>query len=285
VIALNVLDNLTAMATTLIFLAIGLLGSTVIAWVGYQRQTLTQSGALGTIMVGTAIFALGGSAWWILLIAFFVSSSGLSHFGSEKKTSLTDKFSKGAQRDIWQVLANGGLGALLSIVYTIESWPWLGVAFAGSLATVNADTWATELGVLSWTRPRLVTTGRSVEVGTNGAVSLVGTVAALAGASFIGVLAGTFVLFQTTLPAALILFLVTSVGGFSGAFFDSLLGATVQQIYYCDYCYQETEHGEHRCGNVTRRLRGWPWLDNDGVNFLSAVVGMLIAVGIWGVLS
>jgi uncharacterized protein (TIGR00297 family) len=283
--ALNVFGQLPPMGKMIIFLAIGLVGSTTIAWVGYQRQSLTRSGALGTIVVGTAIFSFGGPAWWILLIAFFISSSGLSHFRHSQKTALTDKFSKGVRRDVWQVLANGGLGALLSIAYTIEPWPWLGVAFAGSVASVNADTWATELGVLSSKRPRLVTTGRPVEAGTNGAVSLVGIGAALAGAIFIGLLAGVFTFSQTPLLTALALFLATSIGGFMGALFDSLLGATVQQIFFCDHCQQETEHRIHRCGNVTRPLRGWPWLNNDGVNFLSAGLGMLVAVGIWGMLT
>ena len=173
---------------------------------------------------------------------------------------------------------------LLSIAHAIEPWPGLGVAFAGALAAANADTWATELGVLSQTRPRLVTTGRPVEAGTNGAVSPLGTGAALAGAGFIGLLAAAFSLFQTTLTPALVLFLAASLGGFCGALVDSLLGATIQQIYYCDYCRQETEQRTHRCGRLARSVRGWPWLDNDGVNFLSAGVGALIAVGIWAAL-
>ena len=79
------------MTTTLVFLAVGLLGSIVIAWVGYRRQSLSRSGAVGTIIVGATVFAFGGSAWWILLIAFFVSSSGLSHFQSGRKTALKDE--------------------------------------------------------------------------------------------------------------------------------------------------------------------------------------------------
>jgi uncharacterized protein (TIGR00297 family) len=282
---LNIFDNLDPAAMTLIELAIGLAGSSLIAGVGYQRQSLTPSGALGTIGVGTAIFTFGGPAWWLLLIAFFVSSSGLSHFRSGRKSALIDKFSKGARRDIWQVLANGGPGALLSLIQGLEPWPWLDVLFAGSLATVNADTWATELGVLSRIPPRLITTGRPVEAGTNGAVSLVGSAAALAGAGFIGGLAGGFNLFQTTRPAALGLIPAATIGGFGGAMIDSLLGATVQGVFLCDRCGQETEHRLHRCGHPTRPLRGRPWLDNDGVNFLSALAGMGVAIGIWSMLA
>ena len=57
------------------------------------------------------------------------------------------------------------------------------------MAAVNADTWATELGVLSRTPPRLITSGKVVERGTSGGVSLAGTLAALGGAAVIGLAA------------------------------------------------------------------------------------------------
>lgn len=278
---IKLFDQLSPITVRLLFLAMGLLGSTGIAWIAYRRQSLSRWGALATIGVGTAIFGLGGSAWWILLIAFFVSSSGLSRLGRAQKTSLAEKFAKGARRDMGQVLANGGVGAALSIIHGIAPWPWLWVAFAGSLAAANADTWATELGVLSRSRPRLVTTGQPVPPGTNGAISLAGTGASLAGALFIGILAAAFTRFNTGLSAALLVGAAASLGGFSGAFFDSLLGATVQGVYFCERCRQETEHRVHVCGRATRPARGWPWLDNDGVNFLSAVAGMVVAVGFW----
>jgi uncharacterized membrane protein len=126
-----------------------------------------------------------------------------------------------------------------------------------------------------------VKTGRQVPPGTNGAISLVGTGASLAGALFIGVLAAVFTLFNTGTLTALLVGTAASLGGFSGAFFDSLLGATVQRVYFCEHCREETEHRVHLCGRATRPARGWPWLDNDGVNFLSAVAGMVVAVGFW----
>ena len=67
------------------------------------------------------------------------------------------------------------------------------------------------------------------------------------------------------------------LGGFGGSTFDSLLGATVQGIYYCSLCQKETESKIHRCGQPTQHLRGWRWLNNDLVNFGSCIVGSLIA--------
>jgi uncharacterized membrane protein len=73
--------------------------------------------------------------------------------------------------------------------------------------------------------------------------------------------------------------------GLAGSLFDSVLGATVQQIYYCDVCRKETESKIHRCGHETRPLRGWSWLNNDLVNLLSSLFGGVIALIIYWVTS
>ena len=64
-----------------------------------------------------------------------------------------------------------------------------------------------------------------------------------------------------------------AVSGLAGSLFDSLLGATVQAIYRCPACGVETERTVHRCGNATRHVRGWAWLDNDWVNFFCSLAG------------
>lgn len=254
----------------------GLALSAVIGYLGYRRGSLAPSGVVGAVIVGTATFGLGGWAWGILVIGFFVSSSLLSHWHEGQKAALAEKFQKGHRRDWAQALANGGWGAILALAYALRPDPALYIAFVGTMATVNADTWATELGVLSRSLPRLITTGRPVPVGTSGAVSPMGTGAALMGAAFIGLLAA--ILAWPASPASVIWLLpLATVSGLAGSLADSLLGATVQSIYYCDACGKETEQRVHRCGHNTRRLRGWHWCDNDLVNFLSAAAGGLIA--------
>ncbi len=256
-------------------LLLGFLLSALIGLAAYWRGSLSKSGVAGAVLTGTLIFGLGGWAWGILLIVFFVSSSALSHYKESLKESLAEKFSKGHRRDLAQTLANGGAGALIVIANVIWPHPGWWAAFVGALATVNADTWATELGVLSKARPRLVISGRQVEVGTSGGVTLTGTLAALGGAMLIAITALIGVDFFRVLWIA-------SLAGLFGSLFDSFLGATVQAIYYCDHCQKETErHPAHTCGNRTRRLRGWRWLDNDWVNFLSSVVGAALAGGVW----
>jgi uncharacterized protein (TIGR00297 family) len=261
---------------------LGLLLSGAIAYAGFSRGALSFSGVVGAILVGTSIFWLGGWVWGLVLIAFFVSSSLLSGYRHREKEKLVEKFAKGHRRDLGQTLANGGAGVALAVGSALFPHPlWL-AAYVGAMATVNADTWATELGVLSGGKPRLITTGKPVEVGTSGGVSRLGTFSAIAGGVFVGAIAGLLQLAAGgELPDGLMLTVSGLVGGAVGSLVDSLLGATVQAIYFCDRCDKETEQAVHRCGTDAWRLRGWAWLNNDLVNLISsgfgAVAGLVLA--------
>jgi uncharacterized protein (TIGR00297 family) len=251
----------------------------VIALAAHVAGSLSRSGAVAAAIVGGITFGFGGLAGTVLLLLFFVSSSVLSRVGGERKRQVASAFAKGGRRDAGQVMANGGLAALLAAVFGLTRDPtWL-VAMAGAWAAVNADTWATELGVLARGLPRLVTNGRPVPAGTSGAVSREGTLAAIAGAALLG-LVGALLLRQPWLVVA------ASLGGVAGALVDSLLGATVQAIYYCPSCDKDTErHPRHTCGTETRLKRGWPWLGNDLVNFAASVVGAAVTAGLWMALA
>lgn len=267
--------------TPTIQILIGVVLGITMALGGYSRRALSGSGAVAAALVGSVTFGGGGWAWGVLLVAFFVASSALSLYNPKKKAEVAaEKFEKGSRRDWAQVVANGGWGTLLALVAWFNPQPWLFAAFVGTMATVTADTWATELGTLSNTSPRLVTNGKVVPSGTNGAVSVLGTTAALVGGLFIGTIA--FLLAQfgavpTLDIAPFWLPMIAGVSGLVGAFADSFLGATVQKIYYCPTCQTETERAIHTCGTATQPLRGWSWMDNDMVNFLSSVVGSLVA--------
>jgi len=226
-----------------------------------------------------------------VLITFFLTSSRLSHYKEALKARVAEeKFSKGNRRDFGQAFANGGAGALFAAASLL--WPGQGMlaAFAGALGTVNADTWATELGVLSRRPPRSVLTGKVVETGTSGAISPFGTFAAALGALVIGLSLWGFGAFERALVGSGThlsmpglgpwVVVAALVGGVGGSLLDSVLGATVQALFRCPRCDKETERTLHPCGTRTVPLRGWPWLGNDGVNFLSSLGGALIAVGI-----
>ena len=246
---------------------LGLLISLGIGVLAYSRKSLTFSGVLGAIITGTLIFGFGGWVWGLALIAFFVYGTALSKFKERQKEQLAaDKFDKGSQRDIGQALANGGVGAVLAVAFFLSSNPvWLFAAFVGVMATVNADTWATEIGSALGGRPIDIRTGRRTEAGTSGAISLPGTAAALAGAALLG-------LFASGLPA----FLIVTLAGFGGALYDTLLGATVQALWR-DPSDPEQWTEKAQVGPPGRGVR---LIGNDTVNFLCTLTAVGLAAGL-----
>jgi uncharacterized membrane protein len=140
------------------------------------------------------------------LLAFFFSSSKLTHFKEDLKSELDDSAKSGGQRDWRQVLCNAGIPTMLAVAYgvlagcvdvplgplpQVDAWraqlmTLLAGAFLGYYACCCGDTWASELGPLSSDTPRLITTLRPVRKGTNGGVTLLGLAASVLGGTFIG---------------------------------------------------------------------------------------------------
>lgn len=272
----------------------GLLVAVVIAYLAFRAKALNKSGGVAAAILGTIVFGLGGFEWALILLIFFISSSVLSKFFEMKKGISVESFSKGSRRDAWQVAANGGMAGLLALSFFIiskyspasELLPPLWIGFGASLAAANADTWGTELGLLNPGKPVLLSTFKRVPKGTSGGVSLVGTLASLGGSALVGSAAGLLALAgwgHGGNSSPCFQFLVITGSGMFGALVDSLLGASLQAIYYCPACKKETEqHPLHRCGNPTEHLRGLMWLNNDWVNaactISAGMMGLLLAI-------
>jgi uncharacterized protein (TIGR00297 family) len=253
----------------------GFLLALTISSAAWAARSLSRGGAIMAVILGTTVYGFGGWQAAVVLMVFFISSSLLGRLLESLGKRPEGAYAKGGRRDAGQVLGNGLIPAVFAVTMRFSPdapWPWLGLA--GSIAAVNADTWATELGVLSPRAPRLITRlQQRVEPGTSGGVSVEGTLAAVLGATLIGALA---VLLVPARDAGL--FLPICVGGFAGALRDSYLGATVQSLYMCSAEKVETEqHPMHRCGSPTVHTRGWSWLNNDLVNFACALFGAVAA--------
>src|SRR5437763_1846422 len=117
--------------------------------------------------------------------------------------------------------------------------------------------------------------GKPVAPGTSGGITLLGTVAAALGALTLGVV---FWLLQRCRKSLASLPFIALVSGLGGSMVDSILGATVQAMYYCPACEKETERPIHNCGTRTRPMRGVNWLNNDVVNFIATIFGALLAM-------
>ncbi len=242
----------------------------LVAVLSLRLRFLSSSGSVMLFLLATVIFGLGGWAWSVPILVFFVLSSILSKFGKDKKRRFKDTFEKSDVRDHAQVLANGGIGGLLVLLnafFPLPIWYWLYIL---SLMVATSDTWSTEIGVLFSGSPRLITTFKKVEPGISGGISLWGTLGGIAG-SFL-ILLSAFFFVRISFSLAWQLLLISLIGNL----LDSLFGATLQGQYRCAVCGKYTEKKNH-CNSQTILLSGIRTIGNDFVN----VASNLSALGIF----
>ncbi|MFD2117306.1 DUF92 domain-containing protein [Paenibacillus yanchengensis] len=259
-------------------LLFGVVGGGLAAAAAYRIRALSISGAWAAFVMGASFVLFGEPIWIALLLSFFISSSFWSVWKKKNRTKAAaeQKYEKTGRRDAGQVWANGGIGLIFCILAAIWSHPFWLYGYIGVMAAVTADTWATELGALSRSKPRSIVTGKRVEPGTSGGITILGSVAAFSGAAFIAVVAYIW------LPS-IWLVIFAALAGFIGAMVDSYLGATVQAMYRCPKCHTETERTSH-CQLTTVRIRGFNFMNNDRVNMISSLVAaclLVVAAGLW----
>lgn len=235
-----------------------------------RYRFLTFGGAAVTCLMAIIIFSLGSWKWTMPMFTFFFLSSLLSKMREKKNNMVDSIFEKTGRRDFFQVIANGGFASLIVIVNYIWPSELFYAAYVSSIASVCADTWATEIGTMSQYKTYNILTLRITEPGTSGGVSLPGFLGAAAGALVIAFSGINWVESNSFVYILLILFT-----GFIASVIDSILGGTVQIQYKCRVCEQITEKKEH-CNTFSVTKRGFRWFNNDVVNLISGTAGAAI---------
>ncbi len=248
--------------------------SLIFGYGAYKMKSLSVSGGFGAFLLGLFMFGMGSWDTMLPLIAFFILSSVLSKV-ADRQSKKDIISSKGSQRDIVQVYANGGIPLIFTIAWYLSgaSVEWLYWAFLASLASATADTWETEIGSFSKGLPLDILSWKRVAKGYSGGISFRGTVGGLIGALvivYIAYLSGSL----AWNPGFM---LAIAISGFAGSLIDSVLGASVQAKFICEVCDKPTERINH-CHQETRHVSGLLWLDNDWVNVAGSLSGGLIFI-------
>lgn len=245
--------------------AVGAVLAAIVAGAAWRSRVLTGGGAVAAFVVGAIAFGAGGWPAAAVLLAFFIPSTLLSRVGRARKRAAVE--AKHGPRDAWQVLANGGVAALCVLLALRGGVPFY-AAFAGAFAAASADTWGTEIGTLSHAAPRSIVTLRPVAPGISGGMTLLGSLASVAGALCVAAVAAF---------AGVAVWWAVAAAGIAGALADSFAGATLQALRWCPACARPCETNPHGCGSPTSLRRGVAWIGNDAVNFLATLVGALAA--------
>jgi uncharacterized membrane protein len=181
-------------------------------------------------------------------------------------------------------------GILFATIDRFWSFAMFG-GFVGAIATTAADTLASEIGVFSKSKPRLITNlRRKVPRGTIGAVSLLGEGVAVLAGVFIG---GIALIFALVAPAwvpiynmeqLIMIFPLAVLTAFMGCNFDSLIGALVQNRYVCEICGAIVDK-EFHCDYETKYVGGFKSFSNAHVNFgssgMGATIGIVLGAGLF----
>ena len=245
------------------------------------------SGLIAGLIVGLIIWIFGGWSWFLIILLFHLLAAIMTKFKYKKKEVSGLAQEKGGARAWPNVIANGLVAALFSLssgIYFLIFKTNLDIffyGFIGAVAAMTADTIATELGLLSKSQPRLITTFKKVIPGTSGGVTILGELAALLGSSIIGIFGWILVFFNlisTNLIFNYPILLGAIAGGMLGCLVDSIIGATVQGLYNCSKCDKITEKKIHGCGTITDQIQGIALIDNNVVNLLGSISGSFFSI-------
>jgi uncharacterized protein (TIGR00297 family) len=233
------------MLTTDLVLYVILLAAAI--W-SYASGKLTLAGAIAGALIGFIIYKGAGLVGFVMLTLFFTFGSAATQWQRDKKALINLQDPHKGRRTAWQVLANSGVAALLSL------WAWLQPEYlslaqlmiAGSFAAATADTLSSELGTVYGRRFYNIITLKKDTRGLDGVVSVEGTLIGVIGATAIACIYS--LAFGWNLYFAIIIF-----AGFTGNLVDSVLGAWLER----------------------RGLIG-----NNVVNFLNTLTGAIICIGL-----
>ena len=227
----------------------------------FRKKHLSLSGFISASFMGTLIIGFGGLGHLIPISMFFISSTILSKFNSQKAIKLE------SNRNAAQVFANGGLALLLCIVNHFFPNNFLYYSFIAAIAAANSDTWGTEIGKFSKKNPIDIISGKKLEKGESGGVTFVGIVGSLLGSLLISL---TGYLFDVDIKYLMIIFL----SGFLASLFDSILGSTFQSRFISKNGLIISESYIKNYYLFTGDKR----LNNDAVNFFCTVSSPLFLI-------
>lgn len=206
-------------------LVAALLLTGVFAGLAYALGMVSRSGAIGGFALGAVIYACLGPQGFAVLAFFVVGGSALTRIGYRSKERRGIAQTRGGRRGARNALANCGVALLCAFLAALIPSEAFAAAFVASLGAAFADTAESEVGQLYGRAPRLITTLRGVPPGTDGAVSLPGTLAGVAAAALTAALG-----LALGLVAAPGVALLVAIATLLGTVADSLLGALAPRV-------------------------------------------------------
>lgn len=226
-------------------LAINTILGAIALWL--PRKVLTTTGIYHAWFLGVVVWGCLGWQGYAVILLYLVAGSGVTRIGKDIKEAKGIAEKRDGARGPENLWGSAATGAICAIGYVLWPHPWWTLGYVASLSTKLADTTASEIGKAYGKRTFLITTLQPVAAGTEGAISLEGTLAGLLGALLIAVVGQAVGLVDSSGIgwSVIAAFIATNI--------ESLIGATLQSRY--------------------------GWLTNEMVNGINTTIGAIVSVG------
>lgn len=213
------------------------------------KKLLTPVGNINGAILGVLVWGILGWRGYLIVILYFVVGSGLTFVRMEQKEAEGIAEERSGMRGAGNVWSSA-LAATICAIATLFSPPeykYLFVlGYVASFCTKLSDTTASEVGKAYGKTTYLITTLKAVPRGTEGAVSLEGTLAGIAASAILAIIAWAIGMIS---PIGIIWCIIAA---FVATTIESLIGATLESRF--------------------------AWLTNDLVNFVNTVIGAIVAI-------
>ena len=220
------------------------------------KKLLTTAGLINAWFLGVVIWGTLGWRGYGVVMFYFLAGSAVTRIGMAQKEAEGIAEKRGGARGPENVWGSALTAAVCALGIAGIEFGWVGVewksllllGYVASLATKLSDTTASEVGKAYGQRTFLITTLQPVARGTEGAVSLEGTIAGLVGGLVLSLVAyGLGVISLSGVGiCAIAAFVATNV--------ESVIGATLQNKF--------------------------DWLTNELVNVINTIIGAVVAISI-----
>lgn len=223
-----------------------------LGFVGWRlvSKLLTPLGLVHAWILGVLVWGILGWSGYGVVLFYFLAGSAVTKIGmTEKEAAGIAEKRSGARgpENVWGSAASSTLCALATLVLPLQYRPLLCLGYVSGFSTKLSDTTASEIGKAYGNRTFLITTLRPVPRGTEGAVSLEGTLAGLFASVVIALLAWAVGLISLVGVAWCV------IAAFIATNLESVIGATVQSRFN--------------------------WLTNEVVNGINTLIGAITAMG------
>ncbi len=232
----------------------------ILALFALYKNKISLSGIILAWFMGIIICYLGGYYAFLALAVVFI----LTVLSDKVKKNKADK-----TRNILQIISNVLTATLCIVLFYFTNNNIFYIMYFCVIAGSLSDTLASSIGTLSKAKPINIFTFKKLKIGESGGVSLLGLFISLLGGMIIGAI---YLISQFNL----LNFVLISIMGFSGSFFDSIVGTLYEAKFQCIKCHQKTDDKTH-CNKKTKLIKGYSFMDNNMVNLLSNIFIFIIS--------